>query len=109
MNNQVQINAEIEYHAVSIAQNEIDQIKWIKSESALNDHLNKFPQKVPLTVGNDTLFYNVNIDIADITIPNSNIKNKKVSVRVSNKFLKNNSNNNKGNRNIELGFIKSFN
>ena len=61
LNNRVQMNAEIEYNAISIAQNEIDQIKWIQSESSFNSHITSYPKQVPISVKSDTLYYTVNI------------------------------------------------
>lgn len=103
MNNRVQMEAEIEYHAVSIAQNEIDRVRWIESESAFDNHVtNSFPKEVPIAINNDTLFYDVGMDVTDINISGSNTTNKKATVTVTNKFLKTN------NTGVKLEFIKSF-
>lgn len=104
MNNQIQMEAEIEYNAISIAQNEIDRVRWINSESDLNNHVNSYPKEVPLAVNGDTLFYDVEVNTSDISIPDSNVDNKQITVEVTNEYLK--SNNGSG---VQLQFIKSFN
>lgn len=109
LNNRIQVNGELEYNAVSIAQDEIDQLRWIKSESAFNSHLASYPTQVPLVIDNDTLQYDVDITSSTMTIPGSSLNNKKVSVTVSNEFLKTNSDDDPGERFIRLQFIKSFN
>ncbi len=43
MNNRVQLNAEIEYNAVSIAQNEIDQLSWVKNEEDFDNYVDDCP------------------------------------------------------------------
>lgn len=103
MNNRIQMEAEIEYNAVSIAQNEIDRVRWINSESDLNNHVSTYPKEVPLAVNGDTLFYDVGINTSDVSIPNSNVDNKQVTVEVTNEYLE--SNNGSG---VQLQFIKSF-
>lgn len=108
LNNLVQINAEIEYNAVSIAQNEIDQIRWIKSASVFNSHVNSFPKQVPLIVENDTLWFTVELEASDFSIPNTDVTNKKVTVTVYNEYLKTNRNDSAGDRFIQLQYIKSF-
>ena len=103
MNNRVQMEAEIEYHAVSIAQNEIDKVRWIESETAFDSHANNsFPKEVPLAINNDTLFYDVGMDVSNTNISGSNTINKEVTVTVTNKFLATN------NAGVKLRFIKSF-
>ncbi|PAU93291.1 hypothetical protein CK503_12780 [Aliifodinibius salipaludis] len=103
MNNRVQMEAEIEYHAVSIAQNEIDRVRWIESESAFDNYVNNsFPKEVPIAINNDTLFYDVGMDVTDINISGSNTTNKKATVTVTNKFLETND------TGVKLQFIKSF-
>lgn len=109
LNNRIQLNGELEYNAVSIAQDEIDQLRWIKSESAFNSHLSSYPKQVPLVIDDDTLQYDVDINASSMTIPGSTLNNKKVSVTVSNEFLKTNSDDDPGERFIRLQFIKSFN
>ena len=109
LNNRVQMNAEIEYNAISIAQNEIDQIKWIQSESNFNSHISNYPKQVPLAVKSDTLYYTVDITAKDITISGSSVNNKKISIKITNKYLKTNSDSKPGDRFIRLQFVKSFN
>lgn len=109
LNNRIQLNGELEYNAVSIAQDEIDQIRWIKSESAFNDHLSTYPKQVPLIIDDDTLQYDVDINSTSTTIPGSSLNDKKVSITVSNEFLKTNSDDDPGERFIRLQYIKSFN
>lgn len=109
MNNRLQINGEIEYNGISIAQDQIDQMRWIQSESDFNDYVSTFPDSVPLTIQGTTLYYNVDIAAADISIPGSNVENKRVTVSVTNDFLKNSANNSSNDRSVQLEFIKSFN
>lgn len=102
MNTQMQMEAEIEYNAISVAQNQIDKMKWIKTQSKLNAFANAFPKKMPLPVKDDTLYYNTDVRIQDMTIAGSTVQNKKVTVSVTNKYLQ------MGSNTVKLQFVKSF-
>jgi len=109
MNNRMQINGEIEYNAVSIAQDQIDKLQWIKNKSGFNSFVDTFPKDVPVANEGDTLFYHVDVETSAITIPHSNIDNKQVNVTVTNDYLKTNEQEAAGTRAVRLQFIKSFN
>lgn len=108
LNNRVQIKAEIEYNAVSIAQNEIDQLRWVKNEEDFDNYVDDFPTEKFLAVGNDSLVYTVNINSSNINIPGSNITNKNVTVTVTNEYLNNINGENSDDHFVKLQLIKSF-
>jgi len=108
LNERVELNSELEYNAVSIAQDQIDQIRWISTQTQFDNYLKTFPQTKSIAVDNDTLFYNVDVTDTAMNVPNSNVINRKVLITVTNKFLKNNSNEAPGNRSVKLKYLKSF-
>lgn len=108
LNNRVQINSEIEYNAVSIAQNEIDQLRWVKNEEDFDNYVDDFPTEKFLTVGNDTLVYTVDVNSSNINIPGSNITNKNITVTVTNEYLNNINGENSDDHFVKLQLIKSF-
>jgi len=108
LNERIELNSELEYNAVSIAQDQIDQMRWISTQTQFSNYLNTFPQTKSLAVDNDTLFYNVDVTAANMNVPNSNVINRKVTITVTNKFLKNNVNESPGQRSVKLQYLKSF-
>lgn len=107
MNSRMQINAEIEYNAVSIAQDQIDQIRWIRTESEFISHQNSFPKEVELNANGTQLVFDVDLSSEDITIPDSNVENKRVTVSVTNQYLILNETED-GKQAVSFQFIKSF-
>jgi len=106
LNNRMQINGEIKYNAISIAQDQLEKVQWIHSKSELNSYINSFPKVISTPIGNGSMNYNVDLKSSDITIPDSNVDTKRIEVSVTNKYLKQNSS---GNEAIKLQLLKSFN
>lgn len=108
-NDQLQVEAEIEYNAVALAQDFIDQIKWVESEAELNARLASFPQSVDSPVGNGSLTYYVDFEIQDASLPDSNVENRIVTVSIKNKYLGANTETDEDSRvTIQQRYLKSF-
>lgn len=106
---QLQVEAEIEYNAVALAQDFIDQIKWVDTEAELNAKIASFPQSVDTPIGNGTLTYYVDFDIQDAPLPDSNVENKIVTVSIKNKYLgRNTATDEASSVTIQHQFLKSF-
>jgi len=105
MDTQKQIEGEIEYNAVSIAQDQIDKLKWIKSKAAFNNFKSTFPKQINLSIEGDSLQYNATLNVKDISIPGSSVVNKKVTVSISNDFMQQG---NTQSKSVKLQYVKSF-
>lgn len=108
LNERIQLNSELEYNAVSIAQDQVDQIRWIGTQTQLNNYVSTFPQTKSLAIENDTLFYNVDVTSSNMSLPNSNVTNQKITITVTNDFLKTHTNDAAGQRSVKLQYFKSF-
>ncbi len=108
LNNRMQMNGELEYSAISIAQDQVDKMRWMQNQTAFNNFVSNFPQTVPLTVQGNTLDFNVDVTVQNITLPNSNVPNRRVTVTVTNDYLKTNQQAAPGSKEIQLEFLKSF-
>lgn len=109
LNNRLQMNGELEYSAISIAQDQVDKMRWMQNQTAFNNFVSNFPQSVPLTIQGNTLNFNVDVTVQNITLPNSNVTNQRVTVTVTNDYLKTNHQAAPGSQEIQLEFLKSFN
>lgn len=109
MNNRLQLNAEIEYNAVAVAQDQIDQIRWMRTESDFVSHQNTFPKEVLMVTGDDTLVYDVDMSFEDVNLPGSheNIISKRVQVTVKNRYLLLNDHED-NEQAVKFEFMKSF-
>lgn len=106
---QLQVESEIEYNAVALAQDFIDQIKWVDSEAELDAKIASFPKSVDANIGDGTLTYYVSFDVHDIIIPDSNVNNKLVTVSIKNKYLgRNAETDEESSVTIQQNFVKSF-
>lgn len=108
LNNRLQMNGELEYSAISIAQDQVDKMRWMQNQTAFNNFVSNFPQTVPLTVQGNTLDFNVDVTVQNIALPNSNVPNRRVTVTVTNDYLKTNQQAAPGSQEIQLEFLKSF-
>lgn len=105
--NRIQVNSEIEYHAISVAQEIVDKVRWM-NESDFNSYKNSFPKDVSVAFDEETLDFNVDLATAPVTDPtldaDGNIQNIKVTLTITNKYLKTTN----GDRFIKFEFMKSF-
>ncbi|WP_138430326.1 hypothetical protein [Fodinibius saliphilus] len=108
MNNQVKINGEVEYNAIAIAQDQVDQIRWLPNKPAFNTYVDNFPKTISVPVQSDTLDYNISINVSEKILPNADVESHKITVSVTNKFMKNRPNAAPGSRAVKLEFLKSF-
>lgn len=104
INAKMQVRGEIAYNAISIAESQIEKVRWLNNEASLYSYASSFPKQIPLEISGDTLLYTAKMKIKDASLSGSNIENKKVTVSVTNQFMKNNSIQNA----VELQFLKSF-
>ena len=77
-NNQMLTTTEMEYGAVSVAQNVIEEARWMSYNDATENNLENV---------NDDSLYNVEISISNININESNEANKKIDIIVTNAYL----------------------
>jgi hypothetical protein len=106
---QLQAGAEIEYNAIAIAQDYIDEIKWIGKEDSLTSKIASFPNSVTNDIGGEPMTFYIDIDVQDVNIPDSNVDNKLITVAIKNKYLGSGSETDQGNSiEIKQRFLKSF-
>ncbi|NGP87820.1 hypothetical protein [Fodinibius halophilus] len=108
MNNQVKINGEVEYNAIAVAQDQVDKLRWARNETEFDTLRSQYPKTVRVPVQNESMNYNVGIDVNQTTIPNSNVDTRKITIEVTNKYMKNRPNAADGSRSVKLEFLKSF-
>jgi nitrate reductase cytochrome c-type subunit len=108
LNDRLQMNGELEYSAISMAQDQVDKMRWIQNQTAFNNYVSNFPQTVPHTIQGNTLNYDVDVTTQNIALPNSNVSNQRVTVTVTNDYLKTNQQAAPGSKEIKLEFLKSF-
>jgi hypothetical protein len=105
--NRIQVNSEVEYHAISVAQEIVDKIQWMK-EQEFNSYKNTFPKEVPVVFDEETLYFNVDLTTAPVENPtldaDGNVQNTKITLTVTNEYLKTTN----GDRFIKFEFMKSF-
>ena len=104
INSKMQVRGEITYNAISIAESQIEKVRWLKTEGSLYSYANSFPKQVPLVISGDTLLYTAKMQVRDASLASANIDSKKVTVSVTNEFMKNNASQSA----VELQFLKSF-
>ena len=113
-NNIVRMESSVEYHVATHAQDYAELVQSIQSEDELDDFLEEFPRvdSVAFDENNPSAYlaYQVDIQAADTTLPDSNVITKSVHIRMNNQFLqRNNMNPGASARDIKLKLIKSFN
>ncbi|MDZ7715676.1 MAG: hypothetical protein U5J95_05625 [Balneolaceae bacterium] len=104
------LEGEVKYNAIAVAQDHIDQIRWMSSESELNEFVNDFPKMINVETGSGTtLPYYVEINVEDESISGSNVKNRHITVTVRSSYLGWGRDPTVDNNNyVKADFIKSF-
>jgi len=109
-NERTTVEGQVEYNAISVAQDHIDRIKWMSSEFEVNSFASNYPSTINVESGQgNTLPYYVEIDITSENIDDSNVVNKHVTVTVKSKYLGNEQDPAENTTNYaKMEFIKSF-
>ena len=108
-NDQNIADGEVEYNAISLAEEHIDRIKFMTKFKDLKDYVNKYPEYDTVDVGNGDLRYYVEIDHQDENISGSNVINRHVFITVRSEYLGNGKDATVDNNNfVKMDFIKSF-
>lgn len=109
VNEQFQYQSQIQYNAVAVAKDVMDDIRWISDKRRVTQTssqciCNDFPKTVTRQFGTDNSYamdYRVNISISDTNISGTNTLNKIVTVDVSNEYLPDN-------QSVKVSYLKSF-
>ena len=91
-NNQLLTTTEMEYGAVSVAQNVVEEARWMSYADAT---------KANLEAINDNPDYEVEVTVKDTTISASDRPNKKIDIKVFSPFI------NSKKDTVKMGFIKT--
>ncbi|MEP1150468.1 MAG: hypothetical protein JXR20_02985 [Balneola sp.] len=108
-NDQIEYQSKLQYNGIAVAQDKIEEIRWIADEDRFKAGSSSFlerdyPSTVTQTYGDENQFefdYTVNVDVAPTSITGSNATNYRVTVLVSNSELPDN-------QTITTEYIKSF-
>lgn len=106
---QLQYQNTIQYNGVAIAQDKIEQLRWIADEQRFQsgsiDFIeNDYPATETQVFGSNgeyNMDYNVDVDIELTSVSGSNARNYLITVIVSNEYLEEN-------QNVTMQYIKSF-
>lgn len=106
VNEQFQYQAELEFNAITVAQDIIDQVRWISNEDLLDEDDNEcicddYPKAITISIDDFELEYIADIAIKDTTISGSSAINRIVEITVSNEFLPET-------QQIKMRYLKSF-
>ena len=106
INEQFQYQSEIEYNGIAVAQDIIDQVRWIQNEDLLDESDNdcicdEYPKTLTISFDDYELEYVVDISINDTSITGSTTINRIVEVTVSNEYLPDA-------QQIKMKYLKSF-
>lgn len=113
------VETEVEYSGIALAQNFIDEARWLSkyeltpghSDYKFTDYQKSDPKKVDITIesdGKQVVAYQVYVAVRDTTIPGSNAVNKKVEVGVSSPYFYSENDSTDSKYHIKLSYIKSF-
>lgn len=114
LNSQNMIQSEIEYNAVALGQDYLEQIRWINNQAQFDIFMSQFPREDLIVLGDSDEYempYQVAIETQDIVLEGSNnTSNKIVTVTIENEYLKQNPLDLDSDRKkIKVQGIKSFN
>lgn len=106
---QLQYQNTIQYNGIAIAQDKIDELRWLADEQRYKSNSYSFLEiDYPATVtqifgssGEYEMDYTVDIDIVSISIAGSNARNYSIIVLVSNEYLSEN-------QTVSMQYVKSF-
>lgn len=107
MNDLNLVGHEINYYALSVAQEEVDEIRWLRSEADLDQRLSDYPKMVNYQTDSGqsgTLPFNVDITKGTAIIENDEIRTIQLSIKVSSDYGVGG----EGGNPVQLAFIKSF-
>lgn len=107
MNDMNRVGHETDYHALSVAQERIDELRWIRSESDLDQELNEYPKTIQYKIDSDvsgTIPFDVDINKTTATIENDDIRSVELRIDVSSDFGVGG----EGGNPVHLIFTKSF-
>ena len=107
-NNLISDRAEADYHAVTVAQEILEEIRWITSASDLNDFADDYPMVVNFTTDTESgnfIPYNVDLNLANGPYNDDNVTSFFVSLEISSEYM---TSGDQG-RPISLTVTKSFN
>ncbi len=97
-NNRTLTTTEMEYGAVSVAQNIIEKVRWMKYQDINNG------EKQNLVDLNENPNYNVEIDIEPVNLNGSDKPNKEIKIKVTSNYLKKGNNNSSS---VTMRYIKT--
>lgn len=106
---QLQYQNTIQYNGIAIAQDKIEELRWISDEQRFKSNSFSFleddyPATETQILGNNGEFnmdYTVDVDIEATAISGSNARNYLITVVVSNQYLE-------ANQTVTMQYIKSF-
>lgn len=106
INEQFQYQSDIEYNGIAIAQDILEQVRWIQNKNLLDTGrsaciCNDYPKTITLSVDDYELDFTADISIKDTSISGSAAINRIVEVSVSNQYLPHA-------QNIRMRYLKSF-
>lgn len=104
------LEGEVEYNAIAVAQDYVDQMRWMSSEFELNQFVADFPKTINAKTGQGTtLPYYVEIDVQNESISGSNVKNRHIYVTVRSSYLGEGQDATVDDNNyVKVDFVKSF-
>lgn len=109
VNEQFQYRSEIQYNGIAVAQDIIEDIRWISDRNRFipgsgNCICDEYPKTITQILGTDDQYqmdYQINIELTDIDVDGSNATNTLIVVTVTNEYLS------EGDF-IKMEYIKSF-
>lgn len=106
---QLQYQNSIQYNGIALAQDKIEEIRWIDDELRFKSNSfsfleNDYPNTVTQVFGGSNQYemdYTIDVEVSLTAISGSNARNYNVTVIVSNEYLQEN-------QTITMKYIKSF-
>lgn len=108
INNAFLTQQEADYHALTIAQEIIDDIRWISSENDLDSYVSQYPETLSYSTDSQSGFsipFNINVTSESIDISGGSLSSFLVEVTVNSQYMTGG----ESGKPIKLDYIKSFN
>lgn len=89
-NNLLSDRAEVDYHAVTVAQEILEEIRWVTSAADLNDFADDYPMVVNFTTDSesgDFIPYEVDINLANGPYDDENVTSFFVTLEISSEYM----------------------
>jgi hypothetical protein len=89
-NNLLSDRAEVDYHAVTVAQEIMEEIRWITSAADLIDFADDYPMVVNFTTDTESgnfLPYNVDINLTNGPYDDENVTSYFVTLEISSEYM----------------------